>query len=158
MLIFTEQFTVATAIPISSPRIRSQPCYLVADCLVRHGLSKAASSTNTAMKSKTRQEARRHTHLKKTKTKPRTPGKLTSKREVVARNVTITPSPDFKVCQEVEIGDIGGFGDTAELEQHEKKCGDRATEYCMSCGKNLCQIHYMLMHGDHNVTSKTVRV
>ena len=110
------------------------------------------------MKSKIRHKTSTHTHLKKTKAKPRTPSKLRSKREVAARKVTIAPSPDFKVCQEVEIGDIGGFGDTAELEQHEKKCGDRATEYCMSCGKNLCQIHYMLMHGDHNAASKTIRI
>lgn len=107
------------------------------------------------MKSKTRQKARTRTHPKKTKVQPRTVRKSESKQSVLSRKVTIIPSPDYKVCQEVEVGDIGGFGDTQELEQHEKKCGDRATEYCMSCGKNLCQIHYMLMHGDHNVTSKT---
>lgn len=107
------------------------------------------------MKSKTRKKAHIRTRPKKTKSKPRTVRKSESKQAVVAPKITTIPSPDFKVCQEVEVGDIGGFGDTAELEQHEKKCGDRATEYCMSCGKNLCQIHYMLMHGDHNVTGKT---
>lgn len=107
------------------------------------------------MKSKTRQKARTPPRRKKTKDKPRTVRKSESKHGVPARKVSITPRPDFKVCQEVEVGDIGGFGDTAELEQHEKKCGDRATEYCMTCGKNLCQIHYILMHGDHDSTGRT---
>ena len=114
--------------------------------------------TKTIMKPKTRRKTQARTRPRKAKAQPRTLGKLGSERETRAPRVTVIVRPDFKVCQEVEVGDIGGFGDTAELEQHEKKCGDRATEYCMSCGKNLCQIHYMLMHGDHNVTSKTVRV
>jgi len=107
------------------------------------------------MKSKTRKKGHTRTHAKKTKPQPRMLRKSESKQDIPARKVTITPSSDFKVCQEVEVGDIGGFGDTAELEQHEKKCGDRATEYCTSCGKNLCRIHYMLMHGDHNFAGRT---
>src|SRR5712692_559199 len=60
---------------------------------------------------------------------------------------------NVKACEEVEIGDVGGFGDTEELEAHEKRCGQVATEFCHSCGRNLCTSHYELLHRDHDTTA-----
>jgi hypothetical protein len=59
-------------------------------------------------------------------------------------------APDFKTCEEPEVGDIGGFGDVAAFESHEKQCGEKATEFCGTCGKNLCTSHYELMHKEHS--------
>jgi hypothetical protein len=59
-------------------------------------------------------------------------------------------APDFKTCEEPEVGDIGGFGDVAAFESHEKQCGEKATEFCATCNKNLCSSHYELMHREHN--------
>jgi hypothetical protein len=85
-------------------------------------------------------------------------GKKTTRHKSTSRTSASKPeipinnpkSTNFKSCQEVEIGDIGGFGDVQELEEHQKQCGDLATAYCSACGKHLCRIHYMLLHGDHN--------
>src|SRR5437660_11635168 len=63
-------------------------------------------------------------------------------------NVTLNPA--LKTCQEVEVGDIGGFGSPDELEEHEKRCAEPATEFCSNCGKNLCRNHYDLIHRDHD--------
>ncbi len=30
--------------------------------------------------------------------------------------------PSVKTCEEVQVGDIGGFGSTEELESHENRC------------------------------------
>jgi len=59
-------------------------------------------------------------------------------------------NPALKTCQEVEVGDIGGFGSPDELEEHEKRCSEPATEFCTNCGKNLCRNHYDLIHRDHD--------
>lgn len=107
------------------------------------------------MKSKTSHKTSKNTRPKRRKAVPLKSEKSDLNHKVPARKVAVSPVSDFKVCQEVEVGDIGGFGDSQELEQHEKKCGDRATEYCTGCGKNLCRIHYMLMHGDHDVSERT---
>ncbi len=66
---------------------------------------------------------------------------------------TALPSPSemkVKTCEEVEIGDIGGFGSTEELESHENRCAQTATQLCASCGRNLCGAHYELLHRDHD--------
>jgi hypothetical protein len=65
-------------------------------------------------------------------------------------NVTLNPA--LKTCQEVEVGDIGGFGSPDELEEHEKRCSELATEFCSNCGKNLCRNHYDLIHRDHDTS------
>src|SRR5881296_577605 len=66
------------------------------------------------------------------------------------------PSPiqlsSVKTCQELEVGDVGGFGSTEELEAHEKRCGQEATEFCHACSRNLCRSHYDLVHRDHDAT------
>src|SRR5215471_12933650 len=77
-------------------------------------------------------------------------------------NIESMPTPtmtstniSMKTCQEVEVGDIGGFGSTQELESHEKRCSETATEFCSHCGKNLCRNHFDLMHRDHDNTGHT---
>ena len=56
----------------------------------------------------------------------------------------------IKMCEEVEIGDIGGFGSTEELESHENRCAQPATQQCETCGRKLCGTHYDLLHRDHD--------
>lgn len=100
------------------------------------------------------------------KTPVRKKSRSTTKKSSVIRRKTrhlqkrITPpqipstptlsAPDFKTCEEPEVGDIGGFGDVAAFESHEKLCGEKATEFCGTCGKNLCSSHYELMHKEHS--------
>ena len=66
----------------------------------------------------------------------------------------LTANVALKTCQELEVGDIGGFGSTEELEEHERRCSEQATEFCASCGKNLCHNHYDLLHRDHDHSSQ----
>lgn len=111
------------------------------------------TTTKKSKKHSQKHETTHHHHVTKKTVKKKTK----SHRNVLVRAaVSQTPVKtsrdhlDLKTCQEVEIGDIGGFGDVQELEHHQKQCGDTAIEYCMSCGKHLCRIHYMLLHGDHD--------
>jgi len=60
------------------------------------------------------------------------------------------PISSVKTCQEVEVGDIGGFGSPEKLEAHEKRCGQEAAEFCNTCARNLCRNHYELLHRDHD--------
>ncbi len=71
--------------------------------------------------------------------------------------IALSPSSEIKVktCEEVEIGDIGGFGSTEELESHENRCAQPATQLCVSCGRNLCGAHYELLHRDHDSGQRT---
>ncbi len=62
--------------------------------------------------------------------------------------------PKVKTCEEVEIGDIGGFGSIEELESHENRCTQPATELCNACARNLCGTHYELLHRDHDSANK----
>ena len=64
--------------------------------------------------------------------------------------------PGFETCEEPEVGDIGGFGDVDAFESHEKLCGEKATEFCGTCGKNLCSSHYELLHRDHDASGHHV--
>ncbi len=117
------------------------------------------------MKSKKRAKTR-------SKSKPRAKSKSHSKSKTHARTVTKTPhsaivesipspnvtlNPTLKTCQEVEVGDIGGFGSPDELEEHEKRCSEPATEFCTNCGKNLCRNHYDLIHRDHDTSGHSTR-
>ena len=108
-------------------------------------------SNKKKTKTKTHSKSRNHS---KTRTTTHTTHKHTSSSSPT-RTETI-PTPSFtlnttvKACQEVEVGDIGGFGSTAELEEHEKRCSEPATEFCSNCGKTLCHSHYDLIHRDHD--------
>ncbi|HZD12866.1 MAG TPA: hypothetical protein VE177_05035 [Candidatus Binatus sp.] len=107
-------------------------------------------------------KARKTVTPKKTasKSKARTTKKSKSKsiirrsRGRSTRNIIQTPppvtTPPFKTCAEPEVGDIGGFGDVDAFESHERLCGEKATEYCPTCSRNLCTSHYELLHRDHN--------
>ncbi len=78
----------------------------------------------------------------------RHPGALVSKSPVTSHPSTSNG------CEEVEIGDIGGFGDPEELEAHEKRCGEKITEFCQACDRKLCSSHYELLHRDHDTTGE----
>ncbi|OLD14466.1 MAG: hypothetical protein AUI50_03875 [Crenarchaeota archaeon 13_1_40CM_2_52_14] len=100
----------------------------------------------------------KHKAKGKTRSKPRTRAKSKTSRTTRARTATMrtattTPnlSPDFKTCEEVEVGDIGGFGITSEERmERETRCSQRATQFCTSCARNLCDTHYDLLHKDHD--------
>ena len=87
------------------------------------------------------------------------PVKKKSSRKVSTRlgprisNVRVSSVPNLKIktCEEVEIGDIGGFGSPEELESHENRCAQPATQECSTCRRNLCRTHYELLHQDHDV-------
>ncbi len=107
-------------------------------------------------KAKTRSKSKPHTKSKshtKSKTRVRS-GTRTAHSTIVEAtpSLNVTLSPALKSCQEVEIGDIGGFGSPEELEEHEKRCSEPATEFCSNCGKNLCRNHYDLIHRDHDTS------
>jgi hypothetical protein len=100
--------------------------------------------------SKSKPHARSKSHSK-TKTHARIATKTSHSATVEAsRSLEVALNPALKACQEVEVGDIGGFGSPEELEEHEKRCSEPATEFCNSCGKNLCRNHYDLIHRDHD--------
>jgi hypothetical protein len=107
-------------------------------------------------KAKTRSRSKSHTKSKshsKSKTHVRTRTKTAPSNIIEAipsPNVTLNPA--LKTCQELEVGDIGGFGSPDELEEHEKRCSEPATEFCSNCGKTLCRNHYDLIHRDHDTS------
>ena len=107
-------------------------------------------------KAKTRSKSKPHTKSKshaKSKTRARSGTKTAHSTIVEATpSLNVTLNPALKTCQEVEIGDIGGFGSPEELEEHEKRCSEPATEFCSNCGKNLCRNHYDLIHRDHDIS------
>ena len=107
-------------------------------------------------KAKTRSKSKPHTKSKshtKSKTRVRSGTRAAHSTIVEATpSLNVSLSPVLKSCQEVEIGDIGGFGSPEELEEHEKRCSEPATEFCSNCGKNLCRNHYDLIHRDHDTS------
>ncbi len=107
-------------------------------------------------KAKTRSKSKPHTKSKshmKSKTRVRSGTRAAHSTIVEATpSLNVTLSPALKSCQEVEVGDIGGFGSPEELEEHEKRCSEPATEFCSNCGKNLCRNHYDLIHRDHDTS------
>jgi len=70
---------------------------------------------------------------------------------IVNAPVSSVPNLKTKTCEEVEVGDIGGFGSTEELESHENRCPQPATQQCTTCRRNLCGTHYELLHQEHDV-------
>src|SRR2546425_13356633 len=111
---------------------------------------------NSKKKPKTRSKSKAHTRSRahaKSKTHPRTKTKTAHSaivESVPSPNVPLNPA--LKTCQEVEGGDMGGFGSPDELEEHEKRCPEPATEFCSNCGRNLCRNHYDLIHRDHDTS------
>jgi hypothetical protein len=111
---------------------------------------KSKKKARTRSKSKTHAKSKSHS---KTKTHARI-GTTTSPSASIEATPSLeaTLNPALKACQEVEVGDIGGFGSPEELEDHEKRCNEPATEFCTNCGKNLCRNHYDLIHRDHDTS------
>ncbi len=111
---------------------------------------KSKKKAKTRSKSKPRTRSKSHS---KAKNHPRTATKTSRSGSIEANPVLeVTLNPALKPCQEVEVGDIGGFGSPEELEEHEKRCSEPATEFCTNCGKNLCRNHYDLIHRDHDTS------
>lgn len=110
--------------------------------------AKTHSKSKTHTKSKPHSKSKTHTRLV-----TRTGTKTTHPTIVEPTPIMeVTLNPALKSCQEVEVGDIGGFGSPEELEEHEKRCSEPATEFCSNCGKNLCRNHYDLIHRDHDTS------
>jgi hypothetical protein len=135
------------------PPINADMCYLISVVRVRHWLSLAQPTvpSDPTMKAKSKAKAKTKSR-QKTRAKPKT--SRTTKTKTAVRPTPIeTPSltPDFKTCEEVEVGDIGGFGVTSEERmERETRCTQRATLFCKSCDKNLCNAHYDILHKDHD--------
>gem|GEM_PF-4978013 len=115
---------------------------------------------STKKKAKTHSKSKPHTKSKshtKSKTRVRS-GTRRAHSSIVepTPSLNVTLNPALKTCQEVEIGDIGGFGSPEELEEHEKRCSEPATEFCTNCGKNLCRNHYDLIHRDHDTSGHSI--
>src|SRR3989442_6176410 len=114
---------------------------------------------NTKKKPKTSSKSKAHTRSRahaKSKTHARTGTKMIHSAIVEsAPSPNVTLNPALKTCQEVEVGDIGGFGSPDELEEHEKRCSEAATEVCTQCGKNLCRNHFDLIHRHHDTAGHT---
>ena len=109
---------------------------------------KSKKKAKAHSKSKTRTKPKLHA---KTKAHVRTGTKTPASAVIEATpSMEVALNPALKTCQEVEVGDIGGFGSPDELEEHEKRCSEPATEFCTNCGKNLCRNHYDLIHRDHD--------
>lgn len=110
------------------------------------------------MKSKKKSKAKTHskskTH-KKTKPKSGTPHRMETSPIAPESNPNLMLNTSLKTCQELEVGDIGGFGSPEELEQHQKRCSEPATEFCTNCGRNLCRNHYDMIHRDHDRSTGT---
>ncbi len=51
-----------------------------------------------------------------------------------------------KTCEEMETGGFGSFDETMATSN---RCTERATEFCNSCGKSLCGVHYDALHRGH---------
>ncbi len=132
------------------------PCYRVPPDTVRHGLLETSPFFKwSAMKTKTKSKARKKTLARtKAKTKPRRSTKTTPRPTIASPSLTSSSTPKFKTCEEGEVGDIGGFGSTEELESHEERCSQQATEFCNTCARDLCRNHFELLHRDHDSTDQ----
>jgi hypothetical protein len=114
-------------------------------------ISPANGPSDPTMKAKSKSKAKTKS---RSKTKAKSKKARTTKASAAPRPASITTptfSPDFKTCEEVEVGDIGGFGITTEERmERETRCTQRATQFCKNCMRNLCNTHYDLLHKDHD--------
>src|SRR5207247_8889743 len=97
---------------------------------------KSKKKAKTHSKSKPRGKSKAHTKSKthaRTGTKAAHPAIVES---IPSPNVTLNPA--LKTCQEVEVGDIGGFRSPDEVEEQSKRWREPTTEFCSSWGRKLC--------------------
>jgi hypothetical protein len=116
------------------------------------------------MKSKTKPKSNTHTHPEHhTGPEPVNPHTSTTTHPSQTHHPTTFSSPTHehgahenlkaKTCEEVETG---GFGSFDESMATSNRCTDRATEFCNSCSKSLCGVHYDALHRGHdNFTSQS---
>ncbi len=135
-------------------------CYLISTGRVRRWLSQTPTllGPESTMRSRARSKTVRKTRARKIR---HAAGKRSgSKKTRIVRppkegSMAIPEmdhGPTVKKCEELEVGDIGNFGSSDELEEHEKRCSEPATQFCHMCGRNLCGSHYDLLHRDHDST------
>jgi hypothetical protein len=109
------------------------------------------------MKSKTKPKSNTHTNPEHhTSTHHTNPHPTTTAHPNPAHHPTTfgTPGPQHgthenlkaKTCEEIETGGFGGFDETMATSN---RCAERATEFCNSCAKNLCGVHYDALHRGH---------
>jgi hypothetical protein len=105
------------------------------------------------MKSKTKPKSNTHTHPEHN-THP-TPAATTHPHPEHHPATFGTPNPQHtnheslktKTCEEIETGGFGGFDETMATSN---RCTERATDFCNSCAKNLCSVHYDALHRGHD--------
>src|SRR6266567_8390174 len=106
------------------------------------------------MKSKTKPKTNTHTNPEHhTGTPHPNPHTTTSTHPNPAHQPTTFGSPTHehgaheslktKTCEEMETGGFGSFDETMATSN---RCTERATEFCNSCGKTLCGVHYDALH------------
>src|SRR5437879_4891758 len=106
------------------------------------------------MKSKTKPKSNTHTNPEHhTGTPHPNPHTTTSTHPNPAHQPTTFGSPTHehgaheglktKTCEEMETGGFGSFDETMATSN---RCTERATEFCNSCGKSLCGVHYDALH------------
>src|SRR2546421_3516082 len=102
------------------------------------------------MKAKSKAKAKTRSRSK-TRAKPKK--SRTTRTTATPRPASITTpplSPDFKTCEEVEVGDIGGFGITT---QEKKERGNPFTPPpnppFQRCMRELFNNHHHLPHNKH---------
>src|SRR2546426_11856821 len=105
--------------------------------------------TKSTAKAKTRSRSKTRANPKKSRT---------TRTTATPRPASITTpplSPDFKTCEEVEVGDIGGVGITTEgRKERGDRCTPRATPPFKSWMRNLCNNHHHPLHKEHDKTLK----
>src|SRR2546427_4060589 len=103
------------------------------------------------MKAKSKAKAKTRSRSK-TRAKPKK--SRTTRTTATPRPASITTpplSPDFKTCEEVEVGDIGGVGITTEgRKERGTPCTPRATPHFKSCMWDLFHNHHHLHSKDHD--------
>src|SRR2546422_2597036 len=109
------------------------------------------------MKSKTKPKSNTHTNPEHhTGTPHPNPHTTTSTHSNPAHHPATfgSPNPEHsahenlkaKTCEEMETGGFGSFDETMATSN---RCTERATEFCNSCGKSLCGVHYDALHRGH---------
>src|SRR3989442_9383923 len=99
------------------------------------------------MKAKSKAKAKTRSRSK-TRAKPKK--SRTTRTTATPRPASITTpplSPDFKTCEEVEVGDIGGLWNTTdERKERETPCTHPATQPCKTCMRKPCNNPHHLLH------------
>jgi hypothetical protein len=115
------------------------------------------------MKSKGKPKSNTHTHPEHhTSTQHSNPHPTATHTNPIHHPTTFgTPNPQHathenlkvKTCEEIETGGFGAFDETMATNN---SCTERATEFCASCAKSLCGVHYDALHRGHdNFSSQT---